>query len=50
MDKSVLHILDIVLSATCAKIPVLVKIALKVTVDCLGDSVTPDVELPVFVK
>jgi len=50
MDESVLNILYIVLSATCAKIPILVKIALKVTVNCLGDCVASDVELPVFIK
>jgi hypothetical protein len=50
MDQSVLNIFNIVLSATGAKVPILVEIPLKVTVNCLSNGVAPDVELPVFVQ
>jgi hypothetical protein len=50
MDQSVLNILYVVLSTTGTKIPILIKISLKVAVNCLSNRVAPNVELPIFVK
>jgi len=50
MDESVLNIFYIVLSAACTQIPILVEIALKISVDCLSYRVASNIKFSVFVQ